>query len=96
MLVPQPRQRARNANQLRIGMFSNQAISWPQFGQRERGLTTESSGQREMQTLRKEPMQAPTMKVTIRNVVSLTSWHRTEECQRQPLRSVTLQTDRSE
>src|SRR5918997_902452 len=56
-----PRQRPRSASQLSTGTFSNHAISCSQRGQRERGRTTESPrGQREMQTFRNEPMQAPT------------------------------------
>ena len=59
----QQRQRPRNATQLRMGTFSNQASWFPHCGQRERGRNTErSAGQRTMQTFRNEPKQAPTMK----------------------------------
>src|SRR5581483_3695956 len=56
----QPRQRARSAIQLTIGMFSYQVIARSQRGQRERGRTTDRlSGQREMQTFRNDPTAAP-------------------------------------
>src|SRR5581483_439514 len=59
----QVRHRARRMSHDTTGMLSYQASALPQPGQRERGRTTDSSaGQRRMQTLRNEPMLAPTKK----------------------------------
>jgi hypothetical protein len=38
MRVPHAEQRPRSQSQLASGMFSYQAIAWPQEGQRERGV----------------------------------------------------------
>src|SRR5687768_13819489 len=60
MRSPQLLQRPRSISQPTIGMFSLALIWWPHFGHLDRGFTTESpSGQRLMQTLRKEPKLAP-------------------------------------
>jgi hypothetical protein len=51
----------RNISQLTIGMFSLALIPWPHLGHLDLGFTTERpSGQRPMQTLRNEPIAAPT------------------------------------
>src|SRR5674476_277359 len=66
MGVLHPLHRARSATQLTSGMFSYQGISWPHFGQRERGFTTDCpAGHRLTQTFRKEPMQAPKRKAIV-------------------------------
>jgi hypothetical protein len=58
----QPAQRPRNIIQPMMGMFSYARIGRSQWGQREPGETIDiPAGQRLMQTLRKDPMQAPTM-----------------------------------
>jgi hypothetical protein len=58
-----PLQRPRSTIQLRIGTFSLALIWCPHFGHRERGLTTDSpSGHLPMQTLRNDPIAAPTTK----------------------------------
>jgi hypothetical protein len=70
--LPHPRQRARSAIQLTIGMFSYHAIGRSQLGQRERGATTDSpAGQREMQTLRNDPHTAPNTNAVTRMAVSI-------------------------
>src|SRR5450755_4014119 len=62
----QPLHFARSTSQLMSGMFSYQVISWPQYGQRERGFTTErSAGQRLTQTFRNEPMHVPKRKAIV-------------------------------
>ena len=43
MWIPHLRQRARRASQLTSGMLSYHAIMYPQPGQWERGVTTDSS-----------------------------------------------------
>src|ERR1700722_20964658 len=60
-----PRQRPPSAIQLTSGMFSYHVMGRWHRGHRERGATTESSiGQREMHTLRNEPMTAPRTKIS--------------------------------
>src|ERR1022692_2731796 len=70
MGVPQPRHLPRRNRKLASGMFSYQAIMCPQFGQCERGETTDSSfGNRTMQTFRKLPIKSPKARATKGNTI---------------------------
>src|SRR5437762_8838415 len=64
----------RNNSQLIIGMFSLAFIWCPHLGHRDRGRMTDSpSGHRPMQTLRNEPIAAPTTKAYSPSTISIIS-----------------------